>query len=459
VTDPLASIVILGWGGEPYISACLEALRGQTYPSFEIIVVDNHSPDRTAEIVERDFPEVKLIRTERNLGVAGGNNVGLRAAQGDVCVLINTDVEPYPDWLEHLVRAMQSDPVIGIAGAKLLYPDGTIQFAGGRIQPPRGYSYHIGWHEPDQGQRDIFGDVDFITGASLAITRAALTEIGYEDERFFPIDYEDPDMSYRARAAGYRVVLVPNAVATHHESSTSWAHDPGRALPLEAGRLRFVCKHWPADRLRQEFLPAELDFLEKAPHVNRQTLQWVYLKTAREIADLAQWRERLGVGPRGESLSLLSEMLAELRRACLPKFGNPPSKRVAEILSAWFAPESTAIQSDSYHLFLLLCGVDGRVEPHQPIAWPEWPPGVWPKIRAVFQKLTRRLLRWYINPLVHQQNEINAVLLHAVESLAEEVTFLHGQMASMENAADADREDVPTDRAGTTDSRRSHDET
>ena len=80
-------------------------------------------------------------------------------------------------------------------------------------------------------------------------------------------------------------------------------------------------------------------------------------------------------------------------------------------------------------------------------------------MRAVFQKLTRRLLRWYINPLVHQQNEINAVLLHAVESLAEEVTFLHGQMASMENAADADREGAPTDRVGTTDSRRSHDET
>ena len=243
VNNPLASIVILGWGGEPYISACLEALRRQTYPSFEIIVVDNHSPDRTAEIVECDFPEVKLIRTGRNLGVAGGNNVGLRAARGQICILINADVEPYTDWLEHLVGAMQSDPAIGIAGAKLLYPDGTIQFAGGRIEPPRGYSYHLGWHEPDKGQRDRFGDVDFVTGASLAITQQALSEIGYEDERFYPIDYEDPDMSYRARAAGYRVVLVPEAVAIHHESSTSRAQDMGRTLPLEAGRLRFVCKH------------------------------------------------------------------------------------------------------------------------------------------------------------------------------------------------------------------------
>jgi len=80
VTDPLASVIILGWGGEPCITACLRALRRQTYPVVEVLVVDNGSPDRTAEIVETDYPEAKLIRTGRNLGVAGGNNVGLRAA-------------------------------------------------------------------------------------------------------------------------------------------------------------------------------------------------------------------------------------------------------------------------------------------------------------------------------------------------------------------------------------------
>jgi hypothetical protein len=343
---------------------------------------------------------------------------------------------------------MQSDPAIGIAGAKLLYPDGTIQFAGGRIEPPRGYSYHLGWHEPDKGQRDRFGDVDFVTGASLAITQQALSDIGYEDERFFPLDYEDPDMSYRARAAGYRVVLVPEAVAIHHESSTSRAQDMGRALPLEAGRLRFVCKHWPADRLRHEFLPAELDFLRKAPQVNRQILQWVYLKTSREIEDLAEWRERLGVGPQAESLSLLPEMLAQLRRACLPKLSSVPSERVAEILSAWFAPEGRTTETDSYLLFLSLCGFDGRVDPHPPIAWPEWPPGVWPKVTALFQKLTRRFLRWYIYPLVEEQNDINAVLLHAVESLAQEVTFLKGQLASREQTSGQDTGAVASSGGG-----------
>jgi len=438
VTNPLASVIILGWGGEPYIEACLGALRRQTYSATETIVVDNHSPDRTAEIVEHDFPEVQLIRTDRNLGVAGGNNVGLRAAQGEICVLINADVEPYPDWLEHLVRTMQSDPAIGIAGAKLLYPDGTIQFAGGRIEGPRGCTYHIGWHEPDDGQWDIPGDVDFVTGASLAVTRQALEQIGYEDEKFFPIDYEDPDMSYRARAAGYRVVFTPQAVATHYESSISRMIGMDRILPLEAGRVRFVCKHWSADRLRREFLPAERDSLREESSLMRQTLTWAYLKALREVSDLADWRERLGVGSRAESQALLPEILSQLRRASLPDASSAHSDRVVEILSDWFTPDEAEASTTSQALSLALYRANWRVEPHLPIAWPEWPPGLWPKIAALFQKSARRLLRWYITPIIEQQNEINAVLLYAVETLAQEVTFLEGQLAAREDTGEPD---------------------
>ena len=427
LTDPLASVIILGWGGEPYIASCLTALCHQTYPALEIIVVDNASPDRTVEIVERDFPKVGLIRTARNLGVAGGNNVGLRAAQGEICVLINADVEVRPDWLEQLVRAMRADPTIGIAGAKLLYPDGTIQFAGGRIEGPRGYTYHLGWHEPDQGQCDTLGDTDFITGASLAITRQALEQIGYEDEKFFPIDYEDPDMSYRARAAGFRVILAPQAVAIHHESSTTGATDMGRVLPLEAGRVRFVCKHWSADRLRQEFIPAERDFLSRCTSSKRQMLQWVYLKTLRELDDLVDWRGRLGVGDRAESLAVLTKALTQLRRDCLPAAVAAPPDRVAQILDVWFATDDNSAAFSSQALLLPLYKMDARVEPHWPIAWPHWPPGIWPKLVALFQKVMRRLLGWYINPIVEQQNDINAALLHTLEILTQEVALFQSR--------------------------------
>jgi GT2 family glycosyltransferase len=430
MTDWLASVIVLGWGGEPYIASCLTALQRQTYPTLEIIVVDNGSPDRTTEIVERDFPQVQLIRTGRNLGVAAGNNVGLKAARGQVCVLINADVEVYPDWLEHLVRAMQADPTIGIAGAKLLYPNGTIQFAGGRIEGPRGRAYHLGWHEPDQGQWDIFGDVDFVTGASLAITRQVLNRIGYEDEKFFPIDYEDPDISYRARSAGFRVVLVPQAVAIHHESSTTEATSLSRRLSLAGGRLRFVFKHWPTDRLRPEFFPAELEFLRHGSSSDRQVLQWVCLKMLYEIEDLAGWRERLGLGSRDESLTLLAEMLTQLRRACFSNLATALPDEVPHILAAWFIPPGVTLTSDSQVLFWSLCSMNARVEPHQPIAWPHWPPGIWPKINALFQKVTRRLLSWYVTPIVEQQNAVNADLLYAIEILTREVLLLQRQLAA-----------------------------
>jgi GT2 family glycosyltransferase len=431
MADPLASIIILGWGGEPYIAACLAALRRQTYPAMEVIVVDNGSPDRTAEIVARDFPEVRLIRTEQNLGVAGGNNVGLRAARGEICVLINADVEVQPGWLAHLVGAMQADPQIGIAGAKLLYPDGTIQFAGGRIKPPRGYTYHLGWHEPDRGQFDTTTDVDFITGASLAIRRRVLEQIGYEDEKFYPIDYEDPDMSYRARAAGFRVVLVPQAVATHHESSTFKAQGMARRLSLEAGRLRFVCKHWSAEQLKDEFLPAELEFLSAdLPH-HKMQFRWICLKALSELDDLADWREGLGVGSREESLAVLPEVLTQLRLACFPEVKTGVfDNSVARILDAWFA--SPDGRPDT---LLSLCRLDARIDPHLPIAWPQWPPGVWPKIVAVLQKFARRLLRWYINPIVEQQNVVNAALLYTLETLAQEVALLQEQQQAASGQA------------------------
>jgi len=453
MTDPLASVIILGWGGEPYIGACLSALRRQTYPAREVIVVDNGSPDRTGEIIEADYPEVRLIRTGRNLGVAGGNNVGLKAAHGQIRALINADVEVKPDWLEQLARAMLADPTIGVAGAKLLYPDGTIQFAGGRIESPQGYTSHAGWHEPDRGQWDVAGDVDFITGATLAITQQALEQIGYEDERFFPIDFEDVDMSYRARAAGFRVVLVPQAVAIHRESSTSGAVSVSRMLALEASRLRFVCKHWPVRRLEQELLPAELTFVHTTVPLNRHALRWVYLKALHEIDDLIDWRIRLGVGEQVESRTSLTKILTELRRACLPKTGLSPYlpgtgtgpvavDQVAQMVETWFAPDSSAALKasvpDSQDLFLALCKMDGRVEPHQPIAWPHWPPGIWPKAVALYRKFVRRLLSWYITPIVEQQNEVNAALLYAAETLAQEVASLREQLAASEPAARTD---------------------
>ena len=119
----------------------------------------------------------------------------------------------------------------------------------------------------------------------------------------------------------------------------------------------------------------------------------------------------------------MTDVLTQLRHACLPPaVTSVPDEGAARILEAWFARPDGGLSP-----LLALHRLNPHVEAHWSIAWPEWPPGLWPKIVAAGQKITRRLLRWYINPIVEQQNAINAASLQALEALAEEVAILQGQ--------------------------------
>ena len=250
------SVIVLAWNGAAYIKNCLEALMAQDYPAVEVLVVDNGSTDGTPDIVAQRFPQVRLICNRRNLGFAAGNNVGLGAASGDLLVLLNVDTHVHAGWLAALAGAFE-DPSIGIAGCKLLYPDGSIQHAGGFVYGPRGEAEHLGRYALDDGRFGELADVEFVTGAALAIRRTTLDKIGLLDEGFSPIYYEDIDWCYQVRAAGWRVVYLPQAVVTHYESTTFGAETYERKFALHQGRLRFLFKHRPVEWLLDEFGPAE----------------------------------------------------------------------------------------------------------------------------------------------------------------------------------------------------------
>ena len=443
------SVVVLGWGGEVYIRGCLDALSDQTYPEYEVIVVDNASPDRIAEIVERDYPHVRLIRTEKNLGVAGGNNVGLRAARGDILILTNVDTEARPNWIERLVHAFEVDPTIGIAGSKLLYPDGTIQYAGGELDPVQATPVHVGRQAVDDPDDDAgVSDTGFATGASLAIRREVLEQIGYEDEAYFPIDYEDPDICYRARLAGWRVCYVPQAVSIHYESSTFKTLSPRRFIVHQAGRIRFVCKFWSDEQLRGPFLKKESESL-RSLRLHPAIMSPVYLKTLLEVDDLVEWRERLGVSDPGTSHQTLTKVLNQLRETCLNRSHSPMpplpiemSDAISSVLQQWLTSDMVQISVDRPLLLEMLSSdlssIQGQVNSHLPIAWPDWPSGIWPKVRAALQKLTRRLLCWYINPIIDQQNQIDAGVLQALNTMF----LLHRERASEEEALRAEIESL-----------------
>jgi O-antigen biosynthesis protein len=121
MNDPLVSIVTVTFNGSHFLPPLLESLAAQSYARREVIVVDNASTDGTAELVRRNYPDARVLRLERNLGFAGGNNAGIRAAAGDLIALINNDTVAEPRWLEFLVEALLSDPELAAVGSKLVF--------------------------------------------------------------------------------------------------------------------------------------------------------------------------------------------------------------------------------------------------------------------------------------------------------------------------------------------------
>lgn len=147
-----ASIIIPVWNGRRHLPACLDALLAQDYPDFEIIVVDNASTDGSPDLIARNYPQVRLFRNAQNLGFAGACNIGMRAAIGDIFVLLNQDTFFGREWVSELVRAF-TETDAGVVGCKILSAfDHSLQHAGGSVHKVLGVPFHIGKDEPyDQG--------------------------------------------------------------------------------------------------------------------------------------------------------------------------------------------------------------------------------------------------------------------------------------------------------------------
>ncbi len=407
-----ASVIVLTWNGIEYLEHCLDAVLSQDYADLQVIVVDNNSTDGSADLVATRYPQVHLIRNNRNLGFSAGNNVGLRAADGDVMVLLNQDTVVQVGWLEALVAAFEQ-PDVGIAGCKALYPDGTIQHAGGFVYGTRVETEHTGRHEPDDGRFDQLRDADFVTGAALAISGIVLNRVGLLDEGFSPVYYEDVDWCYTAREAGFRVVYVPAARLVHHETPTARRESHEHKYTLHHGRLRFVFKHWTMKRLREEFVPEEKAWaVGLGRTVEMMAARRAYLVTMLEAKAIAAFRTRpsgaaRGADPTGEALALL-RMLSDLRAACVVQesgFGRdtelaaPPDQPARVNMIA--EQEARLPQRQTQFAELQ----SRRVIQEQPFA--SQVPVVGPLIAALRQKWHNLAVRWSLMPVIHQQNQFN----------------------------------------------------
>lgn len=216
-----ASIVVPVYGKSAFTAACLRAIaRFTDGPTYEVIVVDDASPDDTQEVLAR-FDNVRVHQNAKNLGFIGSCNAGAALARGRHLVFLNNDTEVTAGWLRTLVATADASPDVGLVGSKLVYPDGRLQEAGGVVFADGSAANFGRLDRPDRPAYEYERDVDYCSGASLLVPRALFERLSGFDTRYAPAYYEDTDLAFRVREAGKRVVYQPRSVVVHFEGVTS----------------------------------------------------------------------------------------------------------------------------------------------------------------------------------------------------------------------------------------------
>jgi GT2 family glycosyltransferase len=250
------SIIIVSWNVKKDLANCLRSI-GENSPNsqFEIIVIDNASTDTTVESVKEYFPEVVMIANSENRGFAAANNQGIERSHGEYILLLNPDTIVRLGSLDTLISLIDKNEDVGICGPQLLNQDGTIQSSARCFPTFRGALYRhtifrylrIFKNEYKKWLMKGFDhrtqtDVDQVMGAALMVRRSVIDHIGVMDERFF-MYYEEVDLCYRIKQAGWRVVFVPQATITHLGGRSSGQIPVEKQIMAMTSLLKFFRKH------------------------------------------------------------------------------------------------------------------------------------------------------------------------------------------------------------------------
>lgn len=284
--DLLVRAVVVSWNGAHLLPACLDSLLAQDLApgAMEVVVVDNASVDGTLDLLSRAYPQVRVVVSDTNLGFAGGVALGLAGLDARYALLLNNDATMEPDAVRRLVEHLDSPAhaLVGAATAQILLtepdPTGrTLVNSTGNVLTRTGAATDRDWlavAEAHEAAQDVFG---FCGGAALLRTRA-LDEVGSFDPRLF-LYYEDTDLSWRLRAAGWEIHYVPGAVAHHQHAASSDAASPLFRYYNTRNSLIVFTRHAPLLVVVRSFA--------------RQVLAWVRYAAGRgEPAPLLDARRR-----------------------------------------------------------------------------------------------------------------------------------------------------------------------
>ena len=282
--EPLVSIITINYNESEVTLDLLDSVRKLSYANYEVIVVDNASPNDNPDKIKENFPEVNLIKSAENLGFAGGNNLGVKQAKGEYLLFINNDTIVPPNFIQPLVETLQKNNRIGMVSPKIKFHwDPTlIQYAG--YTPMNKWTIRnnsIGYHQKDNGDFDEPKETQSIHGAAMMVPKKVVDEVGMMTEIYF-LYYEEHDWAEMVKRAGYKIFYQPKSYILHKESISTGKFSPLKTYYISRNRILFA---------RRNFKPLSLGvslLFQCLVSIPKNTLQFL-LK--REFAHLkAFWR-------------------------------------------------------------------------------------------------------------------------------------------------------------------------
>lgn len=244
---PSVAAVVLNYNGKDVTLEALESLTAMDYPTYHLVVVDNGSTDGSYEAIAERFPQVAQVRTEENLGPAGGANLGIRWALDrghDYVMLLNNDIEVEPGMLTELVRVAENAPEIGVVGPKGYYywDRERIWSAGGSLRFAEAITRERGEGELDRGQWDETQEVDYVNGCVMLVKRQCFERVGLWDP-VFHLSVEDADFCWRVKRAGWTCWYAPKARFWHMVSVSTGGYKPPKTFQTARSTAIFIRRY------------------------------------------------------------------------------------------------------------------------------------------------------------------------------------------------------------------------
>jgi len=262
-TKPRVAVIVLNYNGKPYVKRCLGSLFRNNYPNFEVLFVDNASPDKSAELAESLFcsePRFTLIRNTGNLGFSVGNNVGFEQTKAKYVISLNNDTEVQEDFIETLVGIAESNDLIGSVGCKIVQLDGRVLYG------PRFMNYGFIVRASDIRTYDKFTVNLANCGCATLFRKSILDKIGGFDPTFWT-DWEDHDLGYRINIAGFKCVYTPLITVLHLGGGNYLGLSDERETRIIRNKLFTYAKNYQTKTLFPRFpLLLAMIFLGKAKH-------------------------------------------------------------------------------------------------------------------------------------------------------------------------------------------------